>query len=170
MALSAPIQLAKSIRWQDPSKFKVMILPTGGTAAGAITVDPDTLTAAITNIQLAEVNSSPIEEWVAEEWRFAVGRLENFQVTVTMKDLENFTLYRMWSSASQKFSREYPKNQRFDILVQTATDFDINTFQDIIKFKDCILVTVGGPTLDNSAGASIAEFSITAKASYIETF
>lgn len=168
--MGQPTEIAKLLKWQDPSKFKVMILPTGGDAASYINVDPDTLTASITGIQLAEINTTPVEEWIAEEWRFATGRLEHYQIQLTMKDYENFVLYRMWSNAIQKFTRAYPDDQKFDIKVQTATDFDVTSFEDIVSFKDCILITVGGPNLDNSANASIAEFTITAKASYVETF
>jgi hypothetical protein len=168
--MGQPTEIAKSLAWQDPSKFKVMVLPTGGDAQGSLNIDPDVLTASVTGIQLAEINTTPVEEWIAEEWRFATGRLEHYQIQLTMKDYENFVLYRMWAEAIQKFSRSYPDDQKFDILVQTATDFSVTSFKPIVTFKDCILITVGGPNLDNSANASIAEFTITAKASYVETY
>jgi len=162
------IELVKSIKWQDPSKFKVMILPTGSVASSLIKIDPEVLTASITNVRLPELNSVPIEEWIAEEWRFATGRLENYQVEMTLKDFDNYTLYRMFTNAKQKFLREYPDDQKFDVKIQTASDYDINNFVDMATFKDCILVTVSPPTLDNSANASVAEFSVVAKSSYVK--
>ena len=162
------IEIAKSINWQDPSKFKVMILPTGSVSSNLINITPEILTASINNIRLADINTAPIEEWIGEEWRFATGRLENYQVEITMKDFDNFKLYRMWANAKQKFVRAYPDDQKFDIKIQTASDYQITNYIDMVTFKDCMLITVNSPTLDNSANASVAEFSIVAKSSYVK--
>jgi len=167
--MGAPTDLAKTLKWQDPSKFSVQITGSGASKGGLDAVPPNVLSAAITSITLADINTSPIEDYIGEEWRFATGRLENYLVTITMKDYDNFKLYRIWSSAIQKFLREYPKSQMFNVVIQTADDFSVTGYVKIAEFKDCILTTVSGPTLDNSAIASIAEFSVTMKASYVKS-
>jgi hypothetical protein len=167
--MNNPDKVAKTLKWQDPSKFSVHIYPKGSESVSHLKVEPEKVTAAITNIQLAEINTDPVDEWVGEEWRFSTGRLDFYTVTLTFKDYENFELYRMWTRAIQDFARVYPDDQKFDIMVQTATDYDITSFIPTVLFMDCILVTVSGPTLDNAANASIAEFTVTAKSSYVVT-
>jgi len=169
--MDSPIEVAKQLRWQDPSKFSISIMPVGSESSAMLSsITEEQLTSAITGIQLAEINTTPVEEWIAEEWRFATGRLEHYQIDLTLKDYENFTLYRLFSKAIQVFNRVYPDDQKFDIQVKTATDFDIKSYEPIITFKDCMMITVAGPQLDNSANSSIAEFNVIMKASYIETF
>jgi hypothetical protein len=157
----------KAKKWQDPSKFKVTITGAGAGIIGGFTATPD-LTLACTAVSLAEINTTPVDEWIGEEWRFATGRLENMQFTLTFKDYDNFTLYRGFAKAIQTFSRMYPNDQKCNIEIETADEFDIEAFVPLAKFKDSILITVSGPTLDNSAVASIAEFSVTFKTSYVE--
>jgi len=165
--MAAAINLINSLNWQDPSKFQVHITGAGAEKANFSSVHPTILTAAVTSITLAEINTSPVEEYIGEEWRFATGRLENYLLTITMKDYDNFKIYKLWANAIQNFAREYPDDQKINVEVKTAQDFDINNLVRILEFKDCILTTVSGPTLDNSAVASIAEFSVTLKCSYI---
>jgi len=60
------VTLAKSVKWQDGSKFQIDI-----TGPGASVLDlpaADILSMACQGIQLAEINSNPIEQYVAEEW------------------------------------------------------------------------------------------------------
>ena len=160
--------IAKSVKWQDPSKFKIYFDGKGANAAGFSDLDPDLLSVSCTGIQLAEINASPIEEYIGEQWRFASGRLENYQITITFKDYNNFTLYKLWTKAIQDFLREYPEDQYFTLNIQTADAFDVDNFSDIVKFQKCYLTAVSGATLDNSAIASVAEFSVTFKAAYVE--
>ena len=68
----------------------------------------------------------------------------------------------------QENLREYPDDQKINIAIYTADDFDPSGFSSILTFKDCILMTVSGPTLDNSAVASIGEISVVFKSSYID--
>ena len=164
------ITLLKSINWQDPSKFKVTFSGSGASYGKLNSQGVDKTSMAISNIQLAEINTTPIEEYTAEEWRFALGRAENLQITINFKDFNNFTLYRLWTNALQDFMREYPDTIKFNVDIFVANIPDINNFTPIVSFKDCILVSVSAPTLDHSAIASIAEFSITAKCSYVKVF
>lgn len=165
----SPVDVAKSLKWDDPSKFQVQITGVGASLGNLDSVTPDILTAAITSISLAEINTTPVEEYIGEEWRFATGRLENYLMTITMKDFNGYTLYKIWSKAIQKFSREYPDSQKFDVVIFVADDFNINSFKPIVTYKDCILVTVSGPTLDNAAVSTIAEFNVIMKCSYLIT-
>lgn len=160
--------LAKSVTWQDPSKSRISFTGPGANLGKFNTIASDVLSMACTGIQLAEITSAPIEEFTAEEWRFAVGRLENYQVQIGFKDFNNFTLYKIWASAMQEFLRVYPDDQKFNIEIEVSDDFGVNKFTPLVHFKDCILTAVSGSTLDNSAIASVAEFSITAKCSYVD--
>jgi len=166
--MAGPMNIAaKQIKWQDPSKFSLSMT---GPGAGVVGLPgPDVLSMACQGVQLAELNSSPIEDWVGEEWRFATGRLENYQIAITFKDYDNFTLYTKFAKAMQKFTRMYPDDQKFDIGVSTSDDFGVDSFSKIITFKDCMLISVSGASLDNSAVASVAEFTVTMKCSYVET-
>lgn len=169
--MSGPMNVdAKNIKWQDPSKFRISLTGPGADAGGFSALDPALLSMSCTGVQLAEINTTPIEKFTAEEWRFASGRLENYQIQISFKDYDNFTLYRMWAKAIQDFLREYPDDQKINLEVETSDDFAVDGFSPIVHFKDCILIAVGGATLDNSAIASIAEFSVTLKCSYVETF
>lgn len=164
-----PIEVAKLLKWQDSSKFQVEIYPQGSAAGSVINLDPDILTAAITNISMAEFNATPIEEYIGEQWKFSTGRLEHYQVQISLKDFNNFTLYRMFSKAIQRLSRMYPEDQYFTIIVSTADDYDITNFKKTVEFVNCMLITVSAPVLDNSANSSIAEFSVTFKAAKAKT-
>jgi len=169
--LGAYITSAINKKWDDPSKFAVAIHPTGGTAISYFSsISQIDLTTSLVQIQLADLNITPVEQWIGEQWRFATGRLEHYQVQCTLKDYDNFTLYKTFSAALQAFTREYPKDQMFDIQIKTAPDYDPENYQDIIIFKNCMLISVAGPTLNHSSNASIAEFSFVAKAQYVETF
>lgn len=167
--MGAPNDLIKSLKWQDPSKFEVQLTGPGAALGKLDTVPPNILTACITSISLPDINVTPIEGYIGEEWRFASGRLENYLITITFKDYNNFKLYKIWSDALQKFLREYPDDQKINIVVRTADDFSPTGLSKIVEYKDAILSTVSGPTLDNSAIASVAEFSVTLKASYVVT-
>jgi hypothetical protein len=159
---------AKQPLWQDPSKFSISIV---GAGAGILGLPgPDVLSMACQGIGLAELNTSPIEDWVGEEWRFATGRLENYQISITFKDFDNFTLYKSFANAMQEFSRMYPDDQKIDILIQTSDDFAVTGMGGTVDFKDCMLISVSGATLDNSAIASVAEFTVTLKCSYVTTY
>jgi len=166
--MSGPMNIAaKQPKWQDPSKFSISIV---GAGAGVLRLPaPDVLSMACQGISLAELNATPIEDWVGEEWRFATGRLENYQITITFKDYDNFELYRKFANAFQKFTRMYPDDQKIDLLIDTSDDFGVNAFKTIVEFKDCMIIAVSGATLDNSAVASVAEFTVTLKCSYVTT-
>jgi hypothetical protein len=155
--------LIKSVNWQDPSKFKIMFT---GPGAGTLSLPSDKITMACKGISLASVTGAPIEQFIAEEWRFAIGRLESYQITISFLDYNNFTLYKKFAKAIQKFLRMYPDDQKFNIHIYTADNFTPAAVIPIIDFKDCILMSIEAPTLDNSAVASVAEFSVSIKCSY----
>jgi hypothetical protein len=159
--------ITTGLNWTDPSKFILDLTGPGASELGL--PDAETLTSSCTSIQLADINAAPIEDWIAEEWRFATGRLENYQISLTFKDYGNFELYRKWSNGIQDFLRMYPDDQKINIEVQSTDSFGVNDFQPIVHYKDCILLTVSGPTLDHSAISSVGEFTVTLKASYVET-
>lgn len=159
--------LAKGLKWQDSSKFKISMT---GPGAGIIGVpDADTLTMCCQNVQLAEITTKPIEAYIAEEWRFASSHLENYTIGITFKDYNNFTLYKGFANALQEFVRTYPADQAVNIKIETADAFNITSFLGVVEFKDCILTSVGAATLDNSAVASVSEFTVQFKASYVIT-
>ncbi len=155
--------LTKSVNWQDPSKFRIAFT---GPGAGTLALPSDKITMACKGISLASVTGAPIEQFVAEEWRFATGRLESYQLTIAFMDFNNFTLYKKFSRAIQKFLRMYPDDQKFNIHISTADNFTPGSLIPIIEFKDCMLMAIEAPNLDNSAVASIAEFSVSIKCSY----
>ena len=158
---------AKSRKWQDPSKFKISITGAGASLFGNLS--PEDLSIACSSIALAGYNITPIESYIGEEWRFAIGRMEALQVDITFKDFDNFKLYRAFSKGLQDSIRMFPDSIKIDLDIQTSSDFDIESFVDTVTFKDCILTSVGGATLDNSAVASVAEVTINLKCSYAIT-
>ena len=159
---------AKQVKWQDPSKFRISLLGPG--AVIMMTPEPDDLTLSCTGMQLPELAGETIEDWIGEQWRYAPGRIAAPTVSITFKDYDNFKLYRAFTHAMQVFTRMYPKDQEFSILIETADDFDINTLIPVAEVSGCLLTTVGGSTLENSATSSIAEVTITAKATHITLF
>jgi hypothetical protein len=161
---------AKNVKWQNPSIFNISLTGPGTKISGLDSIEPEILSMACTGIQLADINAHNIEEYIGEEWRFANGRLENYQITVTFKDFDNFKLYRIWASTVQKALRMYPDDQKINLEVYTADSFDIEKYTKIVEFKDCMLTTVSGGTLDNSAIASVSEFSVVLKCSYVITY
>lgn len=158
---------SKIKKWQDPSKFSIEMTGAGHHFIGSPSAED--LSMACQGVQLAELTMKPIEDYIGEEWRFAHGRLENYQISITFKDYNNFTLYKNFANGMQKMTREFPDDCKIDVKVSSTDNFLINDFEDVVTFKDCMLIAVGGATLDNSAVASIAEFSVTFKASYVET-
>lgn len=159
--------LIKSVNWQDPSKFKIHFT---GAGASKINLPEHILTIACKGISLADVTTAPIEGYIAEEWRFAVGRLESYQISITFLDFNNYTLYRKFSKAIQDFVREYPDSQKFNIDIYTTDNFTPNDLKPVISFRDCMLVGIQAPMLDNSAVASISEFTVSIKCSYSKIF
>ena len=159
--------LIKSVKWQDPSKFALAFT---GTGAGTLGLPADKISMACKGISLASVTGAPIEQFIAEEWRFAIGRLESYQISIGFQDFDNFTLYKKFSKAIQTFLRKYPDDMKFNILVMTAPEFSPTELVPIIEFKDCILMGMEAPTLDNSAVASVGEFSVSIKCSYAKIF
>ena len=158
---------SKIKKWQDPSKFSIEMTGAGCSLIGNPTAKD--LSIACQGVELAELTMTPIEDWIGEEWRFAQGRLENYQISLTFKDYDNFTLYRAFANGIQKMTREFPNNCKIDVKVSATDNFVINSMEPVVIFKDCMLISVGGGTLDNSAVASVAEFTVTFKASYVET-
>jgi len=159
---------AKNVKWQDPSKFKISFNGPGAEKSGIAAIDQSLLSMSCTGIQLADINQTPIEDYIGEEWVYSSGRLEGYQISIGFKDFDNFSLYKTWAKAIQDFLREYPADTKFDIVIETADDFDPTDFVKIATFKDCLLVAVGGANLDNSAIASIAEFTVQMKSNYVE--
>ncbi len=157
--------LVKSVNWQDPSKFGISFT---GSGAGVLNLPADKITMACKGISLASVTGAPIEQFVAEEWRFAIGRLESYQITISFMDYNNFTLYKKFSKAIQKFLRMYPDDQKFNIHISTADNFTPGSLVPIIDFKDCMLMSIEAPNLDNSAVARVGEFSVSIKCSYAD--
>jgi len=158
----------KNINWQSPTNFKISFTGEGAEFIGLAGND-DKLTVACKGIQMAEHNASGTDgTWIAEQWMFNIGRLEAPLVTISFRDYDNFNLYKSFSSSIQKFTRMYPNAQKMDITVYTADSFDINNYSKAFSFKDCILQSVSGTELDHSAVASIAEFSVTWKCTYVE--
>jgi hypothetical protein len=169
--MSGPMNIkAKNVKWQDPSKFKIAITGPGAEKAGLSSVDPSLLSMSCTGIQLADINQTPIEDYIGEQWVYSSGRLEAYQISIGFKDYDNFTLYKIWAKAIQDFLREYPADTKFNIEIYTADDFNPTSFSKVVEFKNCLLVAVGGSSLDNSAIASIAEFTVQMKCNYVETF
>lgn len=158
---------SKIKKWQDPSKFSIEMTGNGHALVGSPSAED--LSMACQGVQLAELTITPIEDWIGEEWRFAQGRLENYQISITFKDYDNFLLYKGFANGIQKMTREFPDDCKIDVKVSATDDFVISAFEKVVTFKDCMLISVGGATLDNSAVASIAEFTVTFKASYVET-
>ena len=79
--------ITTGVQWQDPSKYIFDITGPGADIIGLPSAE--ILTAACTSIQLPDINTAPIEEYTAEEWRFATGRLENYQVQLSFNDYDN---------------------------------------------------------------------------------
>jgi len=159
--------LTKSLSWQDPSKFRISMT---GPGSGELDLPKaEILSSACQSIQVADITQTPIQEFIGEQWRFASGRLENYQIGITFKDYNNFELYRKFADGIQDFSRMYPDDQNINLEIYTSGTFDVDKFTKIAEFKDCLLIAVSGPTLDNSSVASVAEFTIQLKASYVKT-
>ena len=158
---------AKQKKWVDPSKFSIEMTGAGHGLVGSPSAED--LSMACQGIQLAELTITPVEQWIGEEWRFAQGRLENYQISITFKDYDDFTLYKGFADGIQKMTREFPDDCKIDVKISATDSFQISSFKPVVTFKDCMLIAVGGATMDNSAVASVAEFSITMKASYVET-
>jgi len=164
------ITYAINKKWDDPTKFSIEIKPTGRSARKLLKgFSEQDITVAAMSIQLPDMVITPVESWTAEQWRFVSGRLEPYQIQLTMKDYDNYHLYKTFAKAIQDFTREYPGSQMFDITVKTAADYDPNNYKSIVTFKNCMLISVAGPTLDHSAKANISEFSIIAKAQFLKT-
>jgi len=159
---------AKGKAWQDPSKFRIKLTGPGAGVIGVAGMSAD-LSMACTSFQVPEIAAAPLDEFTGEEWRFANGRLENMLVTITFKDYDNFTLYKMFAKGIQKMLRMYPDDTKINVHVDTAPFFQVSAFSTIVTFKDCMLINVSGPTLDNSATSSVGEFTITLKGSYVTT-
>lgn len=160
--------ITTSFAWTDPSKFKISFT---GAGASFLSIDgmSDILTSSCLSIQLADISADQVEEWSAEEWKFMTGRLSSYLISISLKDFDNFTLYKKFSKGIQDFMRMYPDEQKMNLLVESTSTFGEVDFLPICEFKDCMLVTVSGPTLDHSSVASIGQFTITLKSSYVET-
>jgi len=167
--MSAPRQTdMKNIKWQSPTNFKISFSGPGADFI-QLTGKDDLLTLACKGIQMAEHNASGTDgQWIAEQWVFNIGRLEAPLITLNFKDYDNFTLYKSFSNAIQKFTRMYPNAQKMDIAIYTTDTFDIENYKLALTFKDCIMQSVSGPELDHTAVASIAEFSVTWRCTYVE--
>jgi len=158
-----PYEILNSINWQDSSKFLIQIHGKGSNYLKL--PKPDILTATISSIELADIQDTPVEEYIGEEWRFTTGRLENYQLSITFRDYDYLHLYRNFANAKQKFSRMYPDDQKIDITLRVG-NYNMQDYKKILTFKDSLLVSVSPPTFDNSATASIAEFTTVFKSSY----
>ena len=158
--------ILSTIDWQDNSKFLININGNGAKIIGL--PKPEILTATVSSLTLPDIQDTPIEQYIAEEWRFAVGRLETLQVTINFKDYSYNELYTKFLKAKMKFLRLYPDEQKINLHLYIQNLFKSKKYKRILTLKDGIINSISPPTYDNTATNSIVEFSITIKFANIQ--
>lgn len=160
----------KNIPWARNNKFDIRFIPVGSywvklNNGNFVNMVTDIFPHAVISTTLPDFVDTPLEEYIAEEWKISRGRQENFLITVTLRTDAEMLLYDFFSKSFLRFERIYPEDQYASIEINTSTIPEKGTN---ITFEKCILVGVSGLSLDNSANDGLLEFSVTFKTGHLK--
>jgi hypothetical protein len=154
--------------WSPQNRFSVNLLDLGNKFPGLDSADItlEQFNAAIKTVTLPDLADQPLEDFIAGQWVYTRGRIENFLISITFQDFNGMALHRYFTKNFINMEKVYPSEQYFELLIMNGTGWGPkgNTSTNIAAhFKRCMLIGISGATFDNTAKDSIVEFSVTIK-------
>lgn len=154
----ATLDILKGKTWTQNNMFKVQFMNS----------PIDKLEHNIKSVNLPDFTESAVEEYYNGTWYYTYGKQEIYMITINFVDNEQDKVYEKALKFWYEQRHKYPDEKWFQIKVQKTKRSDRNSPFGGVLFKNCIMDSISGLQLDNSAQNQLLEFSITFKTSKIE--
>ena len=122
----------------------------------------------VTNMTTPQLTTNPIEEYIADRYKFYNGKENIYQFTITFKDFEQMSLYKMFSKAFVYQRSMYFDEIKSTVIVYKEPDY-LNESKSIIWTMENTLISgVSALTFSNENASQISEFSVDFKTNTLD--
>jgi len=161
--------------WDLINAFTVEFLGAGITnICNDAGLDPTHLAASINSsiisVDTPQFNSQNIETYMGGHWYINNGRDEVYRFSMTFRDFNNLSLYRLFTKMYFKQRQKYFDYVAFTVILSKAVG--LNSFSDgrkpttdkkVFQFDETLIDSISQLQFSNNTEAQIAEFSVTFK-------
>lgn len=117
----------------------------------------------IIDINLFDVVTDPIEQYINEQYVITQGRIQSTQISVKFRDYDQAYLYKRFHQAFYALNREYMADSKITISVYLDPDWTNDKRVKIAEAQNCVFSSLGGLTLDYGSQNQFLEFNVTFK-------
>jgi len=159
--------------WDLINAFTVLFLGKGVEKTGFDTVLFDitkfneAIASSIISLDTPQFNSQNIETFMGGRWYINNGRDEVYRFSMTFRDFNNLSLYRIFTKMYFRQRYEYFDSVAFSVIIGksqalNALDGTKDTRKDteIFKFEETIIDSISQVQFSNNTEAQIAEFTV----------
>jgi hypothetical protein len=127
----------------------------------------EAINSSIISVDTPQFNSQNIEAFVGGEWRLGNGRDEVYRFSVTFRDFNHLSLYRLFTKMYFKQRQSYFNNVAFTVILSKAVG--LNSFSDgrkpttdkkVFQFDETMIDSISQLQFSNNTEAQIAEFTV----------
>lgn len=132
----------------------------------------EAINSSIISVDTPQFNSQNIETYMGGHWYINNGRDEVYRFSMTFRDFNNLSLYRLFTKMYFKQRQKYFDYVAFSVILSKATG--LNSFdgvgynfpdRKIFQFDETIIDSISQLQFSNNTEAQIAEFTVTFKSS-----
>lgn len=171
MAINDIITKIYDTKWDYANQFDLYItLPKGvskiqslkTTTRSAVDLklldNHDTLNTAVKTFTVPDYTTQPIETYVGGAWAYTTGIKELQKVDVTLRDFDEFYLYRAMTYILDGTKDMFPADQYWTLRVRTKKEGVV-----VFETSVAILDAVSNISFDRTNESQIAEFTVSFK-------
>jgi hypothetical protein len=132
-----------------------------------ITKFNEAIASSIISLDTPQFNSQNIESFMGGRWYINNGRDEVYRFSMTFRDFNNLSLYRIFTKMYFRQRYEYFDSVAFSVIIgksQALNAFggtkDTVIDSDIFKFEETIIDSISQVQFSNNTEAQIAEFTV----------
>ena len=169
--LQTPFTRASSFRIKSFHNSYFNFVPGAQILSSMNTSFLDDMSVAALSVDISQVSSDNIQEWMNQKWEYTYGKPVINRITITFRDYSNNTLYTAFNAAFWSLKDKLPDTQKWNIRIDSLND--MNSFANrsfgekeeitspIFYSDDAIIESVGAATLDKENTDGIFTFSVT---------
>lgn len=159
MKLADAVNAAYNRKWSSSNNFTAQINLKGSMIAAVGQFQTD-INLSIVSIKTPDITNASIEAFIANEWRIHNGRDNLYRYSITFRDYDQMFLYQKFQRM-YNITKEYYFNEvAFDIILYKDADWYDEGQIEIVRLEDTLVDSVSNLDFNNTADASVAEFTV----------
>jgi hypothetical protein len=162
MNLDKMVKLAYDTQWTKVNHFTIDMHIEQEAYSGLLPLDiQPMLNLALTSCTAPALSVTPMENYLGGKWFYANGHPEMAKITLTFRDYDHMTLYKMFTTIYE-FSISTYASDLF-MTLHISTDRSEGDPLKFMTFNNMLIEQISEVSFSNSTENQIAEFSITLK-------